>query len=541
LKYRDLDLRELFDGAPDGGTHQFAGHRALIVDASAIGVLRNYLIETLGLRGARGILTRFGYALGWRTAQAARTAVPWESETEWRRAGGRIHQLTGMLRGEPIIHPDDDPNAPFAEGIWHDSFEADEHLLHQGVAEEPACYILTGFASGYSSAANGKDLDVVFVEDRCRARGDAHCHIIARTRAQWGPQIEEILPYFRDRCLDTALEETTRALKRTEQKLRKRRAEIREATGGDEVFGIVVKSEPMKRVVNLARRIAKVDATVLVVGESGAGKERVARLIHDESTRAAKPFLAVNCGALSETLLESELFGHARGAFTGATNDRAGLFESASGGTLFLDEIGEVSPAMQVKLLRVLQEREVMRVGENRARKVDVRVLAATNRDLNAEVSAGRFRVDLLYRLRVVELKVPPLRARREDVLPLARVLLADAAERMHRPMHGLTPKAADQLLRYDWPGNVRELQNALERAVALAEKNRVEVHDLPEEVRAALPSTTPTGKVRSLETMERDYIVAVLAANDGNQTRTAKQLGIGESTLYRKLKSYKR
>jgi len=539
LKYRDLDLRELFEGSPDGAVHQFAGHRALILDASAVGVLRSYLIETLGVRGARGILTRFGYALGWRTATVARTAVPWESENEWKRAGGRIHQLTGMLRVEPIVHPDDDPDAPFAEALWHDSFEADEQLLHHGVADEPACFILTGFASGYSSAVNGREYDVVFVEDRCRARGDAQCHIIARTRAQWGPAIEEIIPYYRDACIETALEETTRALKRTEQKLRKRRAEIREATGGDEVSGIVVKSEPMKRVIDLARRIAKVDATVLVAGESGAGKERIARLIHDESMRAAKPFLAVNCGALSETLLESELFGHVRGAFTGATSDRPGLFESAHGGTLFLDEIGEVSPAMQVKLLRVLQEREVTRVGESRARKVDVRVVAATNRDLNSEVSEGRFRKDLLYRLRVVEIKVPPLRERRDDILPLARVLLADAAERMKRPIAGLTPKAADQLLRYDWPGNVRELQNALERAVALAEKPRIDVGDLPEEVRAALPSATPIGRVRSLDAMEREYILAVLAANDGNQTRTAKQLAIGESTLYRKLKSY--
>ncbi len=541
MKYRDLDLRELFEGSPDGGTHQFASERALIVDTSGIGVLRKHLIDTLGVRGARGILTRFGYALGWRTARAARTAVPWESESEWRRAGGRIHQLTGMLRVDPIIHREDDPEAPFAEAIWHDSFEADEHLLHHGVADEPACHILTGFASGYSSAANGAELDVVFVEDRCRARGDAHCHIVARTRAQWGPAIDEILPYFRDPRLESALEETTRALKRTEQKLRKRRAEIREVTGGDEVDGIVVKSEAMRRVIDLARRIAKVDATVLVVGESGAGKERVARLIHDESTRAAKPFVAVNCGALSETLLESELFGHARGAFTGATNDRAGLFESAHGGTLFLDEIGEVSPSMQVKLLRVLQEREVTRVGETRVRKVDVRVVAATNRELNLEVQEGRFRKDLLYRLRVVELRVPPLRERRDDVLPLARVLLADAAERMRRSISGLTPRAADQLLRYDWPGNVRELQNAIERAVALAEKNRIDVHDLPEEIRSALPAVTPISRVRSLEAVEREYILAVLAANDGNQTRTAKQLAIGESTLYRKLKSYKR
>ncbi len=538
MRYADLDLRELFELDPDGGVLRFGGDRAVIMDTAALGVLRAHLIETFGLRGARSVLTRFGYAIGWRLAETMRK-IPWEDEREFRRSGGRIHQLLGHARIEPLVHPPGDPAAPFGEANWHDSFEADEHLLHCGRAEEPSCYLLTGVASGFASGVNGRELDVVWVEDRCRARGDATCHIVARTREQWGPAIEQILPYYRDPCLDSALEEATRALKRTEQKLRKRRAEMRDAAGEDEVAGIVVKSEPMKRVIEPARRIAKVDATVLVVGESGAGKERIARLIHDESSRAAQPFLAVNCGALSETLLESELFGHARGAFTGASNDRAGLFEAAHGGTLLLDEVGEISPAMQVKLLRVLQEREVMRVGESRTRKVDVRVLAATNRELHHEVEAGRFRKDLLYRLRVVELRVPPLRERRDDILPLARMLLTDAGKRMARPVAGFAPRAADQLLRYDWPGNVRELENAIERAVALAERARIDVHDLPEEVRAALPIAAPAGRIRSLDAVEREYILAVLAGNQGNQAKTAKQLGIGESTLYRKLKSY--
>ena len=186
----------------------------------------------------------------------------------------------------------------------------------------------------------------------------------------------------------------------------------------------------MQRVLDLARRVAKVDSTVLITGESGVGKERVARLIHDESARTAGPFVAINCGAVPETLLESELFGHARGAFTGATQDRPGLFEAANSGTLLLDEIGEVPPAMQVKLLRVLQEREVRRVGENKGRAVNVRVVAATNRDLAEEIRAARFRQDLYYRLRVVELRVPPLRERRDDILPLARTFLAASAER---------------------------------------------------------------------------------------------------------------
>jgi transcriptional regulator with PAS, ATPase and Fis domain len=250
--------------------------------------------------------------------------------------------------------------------------------------------------------------------------------------------------------------------------------------------------------------------------------------VHEESTRAAGPFIAVNCGAITETLLESELFGHARGAFTGATQDRGGLFEAASNGTLLLDEIGEVSPAMQVKLLRALQEREIRRVGENKNRRVDVRVVAATNRDLAQGVAGGAFRQDLYYRLKVVELHVPPLRERRDDILPLARVLLTDAASRMKRKIAGLAPDTADRLLRYAWPGNVRELENTMERAVALARGSRVELEDLPEEIRRTLPAPAATGAVRPLEDVEQEYILAALELNGGNQTRTAEQLQIG-------------
>jgi len=283
--------------------------------------------------------------------------------------------------------------------------------------------------------------------------------------------------------------------------------------------------------------VAKVDSTVLLTGESGAGKERLARLIHDESARTAGPFLAINCAAVPETLLESELFGHARGSFTGASQDRAGLFEAANGGTLFLDEIGDVPPAMQVKLLRVLQEREVRRVGENRSRPINVRVLAATNRDLLADVHGARFRQDLYYRLRVVEVVVPPLRERREDILPLARQFLASSAKRFGKKPPSLAPEAAHLLLRYPWPGNVRELENALERAVALARSDRIGVDDLPAEIGAPPAVAASTDDVRTLADVERDHIAAALRASGGNRAKAAEKLGIGTATLYRKLK----
>jgi DNA-binding NtrC family response regulator len=306
---------------------------------------------------------------------------------------------------------------------------------------------------------------------------------------------------------------------------------------------MIARSAPMRKVVDLARRVAKVDTTVLVTGESGAGKERVARLLHDESPRASAPFLAVNCGAVTTSLLESELFGHAKGSFTGATHDRIGLFEGAAGGTLFLDEIGEIAPEVQVKLLRALQEREVRRVGETKNRKVDVRVIAATNRNLSADVAAGRFREDLYYRLRVIELHVPPLRERKEDVLPLARAMLARTAKRLGRDgLVRFTPHAAERLLAYGWPGNVRELENAVERAVVLVDEDAsaVDVDELPEEIAhtAPLPIARP-GVALPLEEVERQYVLSVLAQNEGNRARTAEQLGIGPATLYRKLKAW--
>jgi transcriptional regulator with PAS, ATPase and Fis domain len=290
----------------------------------------------------------------------------------------------------------------------------------------------------------------------------------------------------------------------------------------------------MRALLDLTCRVAKVDSTVLITGESGAGKERIARLLHAESARATGPFVAVNCAAVPETLLESELFGHVRGAFTGAHQDRPGLFEAAHGGTLFLDEIGDVPRPMQARLLRVLQERTVRRVGENHSRPVDVRFVAATNADLTAAVAAGDFRKDLYYRLRVVELHVPPLRERRDDVLPLARVLLAASARRLGRPQLGLTPATADRLLGYCWPGNVRELENAMERAVALARGRRVEVEDLPPEVRGAGGGDA---KKSTLAEVERRHILATLERNAGNRARTAAELGLSPSTLYRKLR----
>jgi two-component system response regulator HydG len=534
----ELDHKELLELDPDGGVIRFAGQRALLLDAVAMGLLRKYLVENFGITAARTVLTQFGFAHGWRMAEAMRAEFPWESDEEWRSAGTRIHALEGLFRVEP------GGNGPLSRtgSMVVASYEAEQHLLHFGRSDVPVCWTICGLTSGYLSRIAGKDTYVL--EDGCAGKGDAACHLFARSREEWGGEHAEELHFFEPsrlkECLDVSLQRVTKTLQTAERKLhRHRRALVRVARDVEEPLGIVTRSVAMRQLVDLAHRVAKVDSTVLITGESGSGKERIARLLHDESTRAAGPFIAVNCGAVTETLLESELFGHARGAFTGAAQDRPGLFEAANSGTLLLDEVGEVSPAMQVKLLRALQEREIRRVGENRSRRVDVRVVAATNRDLARGVAGGGFRQDLYYRLKVVELHVPPLRERRDDILPLARVLLADAALRMKRKVSGLVPNTADQLLRYDWPGNVRELENAMERAVALARRTRIELEDLPEEIRHTLPRGTTSGGVRSLDEVEKEYIIAVLELNQGNQTRTAEQLHIGSATLYRKLKSY--
>lgn len=308
----------------------------------------------------------------------------------------------------------------------------------------------------------------------------------------------------------------------------------------DDEAELGVFSPAMHEVVALARQVAERDSNVLITGETGVGKERLAQLIHHTSPRSAGPFVAVNCGALSETLVDSELFGHARGAFTGALQDRSGLFESAHGGTLLLDEVGDAPAWMQVKLLRALQEHEVRRVGENRPRRVDVRVIAATNRNLKGDVDTGRFRQDLYFRLKVVELCIPPLRERPDDLRGLSGLLLTRVALRFRSAIAGYTEAALEHLMNYPWPGNIRELENAIERACTFARGALIDVGDLPNELRPdPMPVNTPSS-IRPLRDIEREYIMAALHSNRGNRRQTAEQLRITAATLFRKLKTYR-
>jgi DNA-binding NtrC family response regulator len=308
-----------------------------------------------------------------------------------------------------------------------------------------------------------------------------------------------------------------------------------------EDMGLIGRSPSMIALYKDIARVAPTKTTVLVVGESGTGKELVARAIHQHSPRSNGPFIPVNCGALTETLLEAELFGHVRGAFTGAVNDRKGLWEEADGGTLFLDEIGETSPSMQVKLLRVLQEGEMRRVGASRPVQIDVRVVAATNRDLEKEVPQGRFREDLFYRLSVVTLRVPPLRERRTDIPLLAERFQRLAAERLKSGAFRCGEQTIRTLAAYDWPGNVRELESAIEHAALRARGNEITADDLPAklqapEVKVAAQSslTALYSDLPSLAELEKRYLIYLLETLSDNRTRAAEVMRIDRRTLYR-------
>jgi len=300
---------------------------------------------------------------------------------------------------------------------------------------------------------------------------------------------------------------------------------------------IIAKSPEMQRVIEVIKIVAKSNATVLITGNSGTGKELVARAIHSQSYRRDKPFIAVSCAALPESLLESELFGHEKGSFTGAYAQKKGKFESANKGTLFLDEIGEMSANIQVHLLRILEEKEFTRVGGNELLKVDVRVISATNRDLHEAVANGKFREDLYYRLNVVTIELPPLRERKEDIPLLADYFLKKFTEENQKEITGFSPDAVDLLLKHEWPGNVRELENAIERAVILAKDPSIQVTDLPHDT--LLSAGLPTLQGQFLKEVERNHILKILTESQGNYSQTARILGISRMSLYNKVRAY--
>ncbi len=537
MRARDLKLSEIiqFDDHYVG----LSGRRLVLHDMHAFAQFRKDIVDSVGPEQARRMFTRFGTYWGQADAAAMKRLFRWDGVEEWVLAGPRMHSLQGVTRVVVQSLRVDRPHFEM-KVTWHDSGEAEEHLLELGRATEPVCWMLTGYASGYATYCLGQP--IYFVEERCRGRGDRVCTAVGRDEAAWGAALEPHRAFFQaDKIMDK-VQKLTLEIQRKQRALERVKQRLGEPADELESPWVEVRSPAFRRVLELATRVARYDSSVLITGESGTGKEVLARFVHARSPRSQELFLGVDCASLPDSLLESELFGHKAGAFTGAIQDRVGLFEAAGKGTVFLDEIGEISPAMQAKLLRVVQEREVVRLGENRPRKIKARMLAATNRKLAADVRSGRFREDLYYRLRVVELEVPPLRERREDLLPLARHFVARLADKLGLPGLRLDPSALDALLDYSWPGNVRELENALERAGVLCQGGVITREVLPQEVLRRTAASAPEERARrSLAEIEREHIELVLEATRQNRAEAARVLGIGDTTLWRKLKEYAR
>ena len=541
-------LAELVDFRPDQGIIRLHEQRVVLLSAAAMGLLRKELIDTLGFDTARRLFLRFGYADGYHDAVSLRGRPNWPDGLEGLRAGLVLQRLEGITRPE-IVRLEHDPESGrfHEEKLWHDSYIAEQHLDHYGKSSAPGCWSLVGYASGYTSACLGQE--IYFQEQECLAQGAAHCTVVGKDAESWGDQLEAIREDFHSGTLGREVErlrdlvhQRLQDVNRRERLVARRERELnllrdrvaRHAASKQFIAG----SGAMRDVLELAARVAPLDTTVLICGESGTGKEFMVRMIHDQSPRASGPFVSINCAALTETLLESELFGHVRGAFTGAVRDKAGLFEVASNGTLFLDEIGEVAPTVQAKLLRALQEREIRRVGAERTLKVNARVVAATNRDLRAAVAAGTFREDLYFRLGAFVITVPPLRDRREDIPLLVHDFVRRAAQRVKKDVRAVSADAMTALMNYHWPGNVRELEHAIERAVIVARGETIRPRELPPEISQQLRRRALDDSL-DLHQQERVLIERALERFHGNRKEAAGALKIGTVTLWRKMKQY--
>jgi DNA-binding NtrC family response regulator len=548
MEFEHLNLASLLDFRPDQGIIRLHEQRVVILSAAAMGLLRKELIDTLGLETTRRLMLRFGYADGYHDAVSLRDRSKWATPLEGLRAGAVLHRLEGIVRAEITKVEHDATSGRFEEEVfWHDSYAAEQHVHHYGKSDVPVCWSLAGYASGYMSACLGQE--IYFRETECLAQGAAKCTGVGKDTASWGGALEALRVDFQSADLGHEVERVREAvhkrlqeLERRERHVAKRERELnllrervaRHAASKHFIAG----SAAMQEVLELAGRVAPLDTTVLVYGESGTGKEFIVRLIHDQSPRATGPFISINCAALTETLLESELFGHVRGAFTGAVRDKAGLFEVAGNGTLFLDEIGEVAPTVQAKLLRALQEREIRRVGAERNIRVNARVVAATNRDLRAAVDAGTFREDLYFRLGAFVITVPPLRERREDIPPLVHDFLRRAAARVKKDVKTVSAEAMTALMNYSWPGNVRELEHAIERAVIVARGDSIKVRELPPEVSQKTRLRASDDSL-DLQAQERAMIERALERFRGNRRQAADALKISTVTLWRKMKQY--
>ena len=546
IKYpANRDLRELIRFAADNGSIWLAESRMLLLHAAAMGALRRELIQMVGIAHARNLLTRIGYVSGLHDAEIARKIRGSAHPVDAFVVGPQLHMLEGIVQVKPVSLEFDMEAGQFhGEFIWEGSWEAESHLRDFGLHDSPVCWMQIGYASGYTSAFMNKF--ILFKEVECVASGASDCRIVGKPLQEWD-DADEYRHFFSQESMVCQLLDLQTEVEALRQSLKQQRT----------ICDMVGESPAFLQAYHLVSRVATSQVTVLLLGETGVGKERFARALHRQSPRASAAFVAVNCAAIPENLIESELFGVEKGAFTGAQQTRIGRFERADGGTLFLDEIGELPLAAQAKLLRVLQEGEVERLGAERTRKINIRLVAATNVDLQQAVKEGRFRADLYYRVNIYPVVIPPLRERQSDIPALAQAVMEKACVIHGKKVAGLTDKALTALQQYNWPGNIRELENMLERGVILAQAGAyIELEDLfPHPASSECSGLNREGKLcqenqgldeiyerllssgLSLDDIELAFLHYTVEKAQGNLSLAARMLGITRPQLAYRLK----
>ncbi|MGX9608444.1 phenol degradation transcriptional regulator MobR [Acinetobacter sp. T63] len=495
LLEHNQDIQDLLDKIQfdtEHGQIWFEENRMLLIHSGIMGYLRKDLYQMLGYERTKHFFIRCGYQAGMRDAEVTSRLRPNLNEVEAFMAGPQMHGIRGMVQVTVNdLRLSHDQHQFYADFNWLNSFEAEVHLSEFGAADEPACWMLLGYACGYSSYVMGQT--IIYQETHCVAKGDDCCRIIGKPLADWENANELIRFMSPDPVSDKiiALQAELNQLKQTI---------YTDAEADYTMFNAIGESAAYRKVCDLLKKAAGSKVAVLLQGETGVGKEAFARGIHQASQRRQQPFVAVNCACIPPDLIEAELFGVEKGAYTGANQSRAGKFERADGGTIFLDEVIELSPRAQAALLRMLQEGEFERVGDYQTRKVDVRIVAATNEDLEQAVKAGRFRADLFYRLNIFPVQIPPLRERREDIPLLVNHFLKRFENLYGKTLPGLSDKAKNYVMSYEWPGNIRELENLLERATLLTDdQQEIKLSCLfPQLKQQAKNSTSPN----SIETL---------------------------------------
>jgi DNA-binding NtrC family response regulator len=508
-------------------------------------------MRSIGAESTKRVLTTFGFQQGFHNCLEAQKLL--ENPDDFTMLGPHMPELTGFLRSDVILHEHSfSPPSLNIKLHYQNSVEAEQYVCNFGACDHPVCWWSVGYASGYCSASF--NCEVYYEEISCAAQGNEFCLVVGKDAAKWGAEVERFRREygFSD---GNAVRSAWKELQEEHGHLRRQRETVLRSAGcqdkGQNTNFIrqkasecaseakfIFRENSMLDALEQAISIARLDTAVLVQGETGTGKEFVVNTIHRQSARADRTLISINCAALTETLLESELFGHVRGAFTGAVTDRPGLFEVADKGTLFLDEIGDMPMSLQAKLLRVLENGEVRRVGSTRTICADVRVLVATHRDLQAMVETGQFRKDLYFRLNSFVITLPPLRERPLDIPAMVETFLSDISRKCGKNVSTITPEVMTVLLKHEWPGNVRELKHAIERAVLAATDGVLRVTDLPKEIANCRPPNVAKASL-TLDGSERQSIARALAQHNKNRMATATALNISVSTLWRKMKKY--